>query len=1128
MYARIALQLFCCFACVVAGSNVFQADFHRFEDLPSGTVGDANCNVETVETANDDQLNSILMELTNTTFFRLYKVDLSAKCIFWQKEKHSETSCGGETEEGEEVSENSKPISNFLKEKKKKPTLCSLTTGTGASLPWGPQSSPVKKLSRSSGVADKVVEGCKDSALPEFWLDLCPTTGVNTLDKVDYVDLQTNPERFTGYNGSKLWDAIYQENCFSRQRAAGREPAMGELCYEERVLYRLLSGMHSAINIHIALQYFPPRKGKRTEWAPNPQRFLDMFHEHPERLKNMHFAFVVLLRALRKAAPALETFPMAIGDEAEDRITKQLLQRLLESHILKSCGPLFSAFDESKLFKKGGGPAAIAELKQQFKGVFRNITSILDCVTCQKCTLHGKMQIMGLGTALTILLLPENLIKQALSREEVVAFVNTIAKFSDAISHVRDLSHLALVMDEEKSRSIMKTPNPSEADASSSQSYGVRSESGEVADDGNTAFDIVLDVVSKYAMTGRLSHEDEDLLVDGAVQKDRRLAMLIKHYAIDPERFVRHAVRTLSTQKSGGARGQTRQKPNAIVVGAGLAGLSAALTLIDRGANVVIVEKQGFMGGNSAYASSGINAAENTDSPDVQKDSSSAFAHDMVESSGISENDSEHPSKFLIPVLTSNSQKALEWAKTRVGVDLSKIGQLGGHSFPRTYRPSTGMAGSELIFAISKIIKTYVGKQVELRMKTVARELLVDESGNGVIGLKVQSKKTGEEEDIFADNVIIATGGFANDRTDTSLLKKFRPDVADLATTNGDFATGDGHKMIMGAGGGVVDMEHVQVHPTAFIDLKRPKAMRKTLCAELLRGVGGLLLNKHGKRFVNELGTRKYIVETMNAQPDHKDLHFTILLSPAMARIADKHVPHYAKKHLLRPFSSIAKVAEWMNVSASSLKGTIEAYNLAAKKGVDRFGKKFFKNAPFPQDQNDKEAANKEAFYAGIVTPALHYSMGGVSIDDGGKVLKSDGLPFSGLYAAGEVTGGVHGMNRLGGNALTECIVFGQVVGEGIVLNDAIPSPSIHAQNGSPESNQKTRKISAEELAKHNTDSDCWVAIGGKVYDLTDFLNEHPAGPDSILELAGKEGTEVFDAIHTHGLLDDFDPEGIF
>jgi len=331
-------------------------------------------------------------------------------------------------------------------------------------------------------------------------------------------------------------------------------------------------------------------------------------------------------------------------------------------------------------------------------------------------------------------------------------------------------------------------------------------------------------------------------------------------------------------------------------------------------------------------------------------------------------------------------------------------------------------------------------------------------------------------------------------------------------------------------GGGVVDMNHVQVHPTAFIDLKRPNAMRKTLCAELLRGVGGILLNRNGKRFVDELGTRKHIVETMNSQPGHDKLHFTILLSPAMAKIADKHVPHYAQKNLLKPFSSLAEVAQWMNVSISVLQHSIESYNEAASKGADSFGKRFFKNTPFPQTQTGDEAQNKEFFYAGVVTPALHYSMGGVSIDHDGRVLKNNGLPFSGLYAAGEVTGGVHGMNRLGGNALTECIVFGQVVGNGIVLKDTASGktslPRVRIQNDSPEISAEVRKISAEELAKHNTDSDCWVAVGDKVYDLTDFLNEHPAGPDSILELAGKDGTEAFDAIHTRGLLDDFDPEG--
>ena len=201
---------------------------------------------------------------------------------------------------------------------------------------------------------------------------------------------------------------------------------------------------------YISLKYFPPRKGKRTNWEPNPNRFIELFHHHPERLKNLHFAFVVLLRALRKATPALEKFSIAIGDEEEDLYTKKLMQRLLDSHILHSCGPLFSAFDESQLFQEGSGPGAMADLKNQFKNVFVNVTKILDCVTCQKCKLHGKLQIMGLGTALTILLLPDHLIAQSLSRDDVVSFINTIAKFSDAIYHIRTLSELAEEEEEEK------------------------------------------------------------------------------------------------------------------------------------------------------------------------------------------------------------------------------------------------------------------------------------------------------------------------------------------------------------------------------------------------------------------------------------------------------------------------------------------------------------------------------------------------------------------------------------------------------------------------------------------------------------------------------------------------------
>ena len=884
--------------------------------------------------------------------------------------------------------------------------------------------------------------------------------------------------------------------------------------------------MHSAINIQISLNYYPPRKGKRTHWEANPQRYFDLFEGRPERVRNLHFAFVVLLRALKKASAALKEFPTSVGDEKSDVQTQMLMQRLLDTHILKSCGPLFTAFDESKLFQEGNGPAAATELKYQFKGVFRNVTKILDCVTCQKCKLHGKLAIKGLGTALTILLLPENLIKKSLTREDVVSLVNTVTKFSDAIINYKKLVSLASDMQIKKLDELKKeTKLKSDQKVKDTSTSTVR-DKGFVTDD--IAFDIILGMVSKLALMGKLSHSQEDMLVDATIAKDNRLISLIKHYAVDPERFAQHALRTLSNGKNAilSEKGKKAQ-PNAIIIGRGLSGLSAALTLVDRGAKVVIIEKQAFMGGNSAYASSGINAARqpSNESTSEDLDNANKFAEDAFKSSEMKGN-LKHPSHSLIPVLTSRSFDALEWARNRVSVDLSKVGQLGGHSYPRTYRPSTGMAGSELIFAISKIIKSFPGNKVDLRMKTSAKEILVDATGNA-IGVKVRVEGNDNDEDIFADNVIIATGGFANDRTNTSLLSKYTPELTQFATTNGKFATGDGHKMSIQAGASVVDMENVQVHPTAFIDLKFPDASRKTLCAEILRGLGGILLNTKGERFVDELGTRKHIVETMQAQEGNEKLHFTILLSPEMAAQADKHVPHYYKKGLLEKFETLEEVAKWMKIDLQTLENTLDVYNEASVSANDAYGKKHFKNTPIPKSRSD----NEEYFYAGIVTPALHYCMGGISIDESGRVLRNDGSVFNGLFAAGEATGGLHGVNRLGGNALTECIVFGRVVGEIIELKDDDEEDSttkIELSFDKSSDNQAPSKklISKEELAKHNSAEDCWVSIGNQVYDLTDFLEEHPSGPQPILDLAGKDGTEVFDDVHTRGMLDDFDIVG--
>jgi len=444
-----------------------------------------------------------------------------------------------------------------------------------------------------------------------------------------------------------------------------------------------------------------------------------------------------------------------------------------------------------------------------------------------------------------------------------------------------------------------------------------------------------------------------------------------------------------------------------------------------------LIDKNKYTGGNSAYASSGINAIDPADP--APGDSFKAYYDDTAQSSGpnITSNGAS-----LVSVLTTRSANALEFIRNRVGLELPSKAQLGGHSFARTYRPSTGMAGSEMVFAATKLIKQLVKetsaataeseKKLELKFGTRMTELILGNDGS-VVGVKVEvTDKEGKvsTETLSAPSVVLATGGYASDSgSETSLLAKYRPDVMSFASTNGAFATGDGHKAALNVGALGVDLHHVQVHPTAFIDHKHPGQARLTLAAELLRGVGGILLTKQGARFADELGKRSYVTgRMMEEQPDQP--HFSLLLTEAHAQIANKHVPHYMKKGLLTKLDSLAEVAAWMKIAPGVLEATLKQYHADAAAGVDAFGKKFFHNAVFEE--------SSAPFYIGTVTPARHYTMGGLGIDEHGRVLKENGDVFKGLYAAGEITGGVHGENRLGGNALTECVVFGQLVGEAV------------------------------------------------------------------------------------------------
>merc|ERR1719172_178942 len=373
-------------------------------------------------------------------------------------------------------------------------------------------------------------------------------------------------------------------------------------------------------------------------------------------------------------------------------------------------------------------------------------------------------------------------------------------------------------------------------------------------------------------------------------------------------------------------------------------------------------------------------------------------------------------------------------------LDLSLLARLGGHSAPRTHRGKERFPGMTITYALIQMVEKISEKTDKARIITKAKatELLCNKAGavTGVIYEKggAQFQEHGP--------VIICTGGFGADFTQNSLLAKYRPDLMHLPTTNGEHCTGDGIKMGEAIGAKSVDLEWVQVHPTGLVKPDDPDAKIKFLAAEALRGVGGLVFDANGKRFANELGRRDYVTGEMwkNKPP------FRLCLNKAAGEEIIWHCKHYTGRGVMKFYESGAKLAEDMGVKVSVLEQETENHYQAALKmekdpdggpwpaypygkcwdepsGKTGSGKKFYHNI-IP---GSKVAS--EPFYVAIITPVIHYCMGGLQTTVDGECIKADGKALPGLFVAGEAAGGVHGNNRLGGNSLLDCVVFGRVSG---------------------------------------------------------------------------------------------------
>lgn len=432
-----------------------------------------------------------------------------------------------------------------------------------------------------------------------------------------------------------------------------------------------------------------------------------------------------------------------------------------------------------------------------------------------------------------------------------------------------------------------------------------------------------------------------------------------------------------------------------VVVGSGGAGLAAAIQAHDLGASVVVIEKMSVIGGNTNKASAGMNAAETK----FQKlkgivDSKDLFYKETL-TGGKNKNNPE-----LLRYFVENAPDAIDWLDNN-GIELSGITTTGGMSIDRTHRPASGAAVGG--FLISGLQKNINRRGIEVMLDTNVTEILTE--NHKVVGVKV-SEEDGSVQTIKAKAVIIATGGFSANR---EMVEKYRPDLKGFVTTNHKGATGSGIMILEKLGAGTVDMKEIQIHPTV-------EQTTSYLISESIRGGGAILVSQKGQRFVNELDTRDKVSAEIIKLPEH----YAYILFDQQVRNENKAVEEYVSHDLVVQADTIKDLADKLSIDSNTLSQTVERYNQFAETKRDE---------DFGRTTGMRHPINKGPFYAIKIAPGVHHTMGGVTINTDTQVLDTDKHVIQGVFAAGEVVGGVHGANRIGGNAVADIIIFGMQAG---------------------------------------------------------------------------------------------------
>ncbi len=442
-----------------------------------------------------------------------------------------------------------------------------------------------------------------------------------------------------------------------------------------------------------------------------------------------------------------------------------------------------------------------------------------------------------------------------------------------------------------------------------------------------------------------------------------------------------------------------------IVIGGGGAGLAAAVSAHQNGAAVMVVEKMPRLGGNTIISGSAYNAVD-------PKRQSAQGIEDSIEKhiKQTYEGGDKQGNLALIETLVENAYPAIEWLES-LGMEFKEdIFTVLGGLWPRAHKPVKPL-GTGFISTYENYINENEG--VTVLLDTEITELIVD--NNRVVGVK--GKGLEGEVIINANNgVIIATGGFGANIAMRDQYNTNWPSLTNIKTTNHPGATGDGLTLAEKIGASLVGLENIQLLPMGDPETG-------SLSGNIEQGVENrIFVNKDGNRFVDEGERRDVMTKALMEQKD-----------AAMWVIVDKNsyptgetknnfnesIDELVSQNRAFKADTLEDLAKQIGVNPDNFVKAVKEFNEAVDGTPDKFGRTLF----------DKKI-DTAPFYAGARVPTVHHTMGGIEINTSAQVLDKDGNIIHGLYAAGEVTGGIHGANRLGGNALADITVYGKIAGE--------------------------------------------------------------------------------------------------